>query len=138
MRGGARTSGKSVPTIEQLTAFKDGLLGMGCPHCKREMHWDRSHGTASQITLQHYRDGTMGFLCHSCNARHAAQDGDSFVAIPITHKLCRDCNQVKPLEAFALNRNHQRFDDRHTYCKACFSERNRRYRLTGTTKKGAA
>ena len=99
------------------------LTGMECPHCKREMHWDRSHGTASQITLQHYRSGLMGFLCHSCNVRHAAQDGDSFVTIPITHKLCRDCNQVKPLDAFGFNRKHQRFDDRHTYCRGCMSAR---------------
>lgn len=124
MRGGAKTHGKAVPGLAELEAMRSALVDMRCPHCRRQMHWGRSDGpAASQITLQHYRDGTMGLLCHSCNSRHAAHAGDDFMSIPVTHKLCRDCGEVKPLEAFGFNRNHQRFNDRHTYCRGCMNAR---------------
>lgn len=136
MRRGAKSTRQACPTFAQLETMFAALVDMRCPRCSRVMTMDRM--CASLVTLQHNRDGTLMLLCHSCNARHAAQADDTFLGIPPDHKLCRDCGQVKPLDAFSFNRNHQRFGDRHTYCKACFSERNRRYRLTGTTKKGAA
>lgn len=100
MRSDARKEGNLIPTMDQLHNFHAGLKDMKCPHCQVKMNWLKKDGTRTVITLQHYRNGSMGFLCFSCNSRHSKGNGDDFMDIPITHKRCSCCRYVLPMNAF--------------------------------------
>jgi len=63
---GAKTRGKYTPGVDYLVIMlEENRL---CPTCGKIMMWipnaDRKGDTA---TLQHYSDGSIGIMCHSCN-----------------------------------------------------------------------
>lgn len=92
-----------------------------CPECKVQMVWRRGHlqkGVSNQITLQHWRDGTIGFLCISCNVRHSSMEGDSYKDMPKDHKLCPKCNEVKPEDQFCLKSSRSVLK-RNSICNPC-------------------
>lgn len=92
---------------------------MLCPSCKRKMNWRQRDGKATVITLQHNRDGTVQYLCLSCNSRHASREGDSFYnENPNTEKRCPKCMIIKPLNCFALDKS-KKWKDRKTTCREC-------------------
>ncbi len=94
---------------------------MKCPLCKREMRWRRKtneRGVTNQITIQHWRDGSIGFLCNQCNTRHFSMEGDSFKDIPTDHKFCPKCQIVKHESMFCL-KNSRSVLKRNSYCKSC-------------------
>jgi hypothetical protein len=100
MRRVATRDGKVSPTREHLENIFS-WDGMTCRDCGVTMHWLKEEGPrAQQLTLQHYRSGSMGFVCLSCNTRHAAMPGDSYCDLPKDHKRCPKCEQIKPLSEF--------------------------------------
>lgn len=118
MRATARRHGKVVPTHEHLeNVFSCDRLT--CRDCKRAMNWMRADGAASQITLQHYRSGSMGFVCLSCNSRHAGMEGDSYCAMPADHKRCPTCKAVKSSSEFTKDLSRSGDLQRKSACKSC-------------------
>jgi hypothetical protein len=120
MRTRAKRDGKYVPSYEELESMVPG--NMTCPSCKRVMNWRQRDGAATVITLQHNRDGTIQFLCLSCNTRHASREGDSFYnENPQMEKRCPICGLVKPLGLFSTD-NGKRWKNKKTLCTECSSK----------------
>jgi hypothetical protein len=91
------------------------------------MHWiDNSNRSASAV-LQHYRDGSLGIVCHACNTKHGMMPGDSYRDVPVGYKLCRSCKTIKPLDMF-----YKRSDSKIQYpmskCKVCNLEAHQEWR----------
>lgn len=118
MRGAARWRGKTIPSVTELEAlFNQG--GLICPECKRPMVWRRALATDRVVTLQHYRDGSFGLVCQSCNCRHTYMPGDSFRLMPTDHKLCPACNHVKPRSEFYSDISRGSIIQTMSRCKVC-------------------
>jgi hypothetical protein len=102
-------------------------VDMKCPHCKVEMIWRRGHnqkGVTNQITIQHWRDGRVGFLCHQCNVRHSSMESDSYDAMPADHKFCPGCKTAKHESEFGV-KNSRKILKRNSYCKPCNAQRSK-------------
>lgn len=115
MRAKAKQDGKAVPTHEQLTA----IAGDVCADCGVRMNWLAKSGQTTVATLQHYRDGTFGIVCRSCNTRHAYMPGDSYRDMPKDHKRCPKCEQEKPFSAFAADNGRSGPMKLKSWCKEC-------------------
>lgn len=106
-------------TVQELEAIIPE--DMRCPHCNVEMIWRRSKtqkGATNQMTIQHWRDGRVGFLCHQCNVRHSSMDADSYDEMPADHKFCPGCKTAKHESEFGV-KNSRRILKRNSYCKPC-------------------
>lgn len=126
MRSDAWTRLQIKHTRQEIEAIIP--LDMKCPKCKVDMIWRRRHkqkGVANQITLQHWRDGSIQCLCHRCNVRHASMDEDSFRNMPCDHKFCPCCKTIKHESEFGL-KNSRKLLKRNSYCKPCNSARSKR------------
>lgn len=125
MRESAARRKKAVPPLgameEMFTA-----CGMTCPICSRQMNWLRADGAQTVLTLQHNHDGTMTFLCMSCNCRHEAYANDSLYEVGPNQKQCSRCLVVKPLDAFCTD-NSGRWADKKTTCKVCAAKMHRNW-----------
>jgi hypothetical protein len=103
MQHTAKSDKKYVPSLYEIEKLVP--VDMKCQDCSVEMHWidndNRSHGAI----LQHYRDGTLGITCLSCNTKHGLMPGDSYKEVPNGHKLCRSCKTIKPLNMFNIRRD---------------------------------
>lgn len=102
MRGVARTRRVAVPTMSELENMLVKLNGFKCPGCDKKMIWRMGRGlhTVRVISLQHNRDGSMGFLCLRCNSLHRAYPGDSFYTRDRNKKYCRPCGKEVDLNRF--------------------------------------
>lgn len=128
-RNRAAKSGKSIPdTYELERIFPDDMI---CPLCKKQMIYTKQQGKHEDIvTLQHWNDGTVQWICLSCNSSHGntiLTDGE-YVAqqkeIPADMKMCRDCFEIKHLDHFYFNKNGSK--QRGAYCKPCHVKRTTR------------
>ncbi len=117
MRLYARRDRKAVPTTEQLIGLVQSSGGLKCTDCHRQMNWFKRDGSDTVVSLQHYRDGSFGLVCLSCNARHRAYDGDSYRLLPKDHKKCCACKRIMPLSAFCNNRSN--FMGKAASCRSC-------------------
>ncbi len=136
MRANAKYGGKSVPTESQLEALVDASDGLKCRDCKRGMNWFQTDGVGSVCTLQHYRDGSFGLVCRSCNAKHAPWPGDKFCEVPATHKYCPCCEATLPRTAFKV---HKRYTTGcYSYCRACEALKRREATVRRQVERGAA
>lgn len=118
MRQSAKRDGKYVPTESELLELLNSCK-LSCPVCKRAMNWRMIDGTETVITLQHNRDGTLAFLCMSCNSRHQAYPADDFFKVGPDRKRCSGpCKRVRPLSDFATD-NGRRWANKKTICKEC-------------------
>ncbi len=119
MQRTAKADGKYTPSLFELESLtpKD----MKCPDCGVEMHWIDDENRSSGAILQHYRDGSLAIVCHSCNVKHGHMPGDMYRETPEGHKLCVSCKSIKPLNEFSLRR-----DGKKPYplskCKSCARE----------------
>lgn len=107
-------------------------LDMKCPHCNVDMIWRRGHaqkGVTNQITIQHWRDGRVGFLCHQCNVRHSSMESDSYDEMPADHKFCPGCKTAKHEAEFGI-KNSRIVLKRNSYCKPCNAEKSKKHHAT--------
>lgn len=142
MRSMAQRDNKVVPTWEQCDEMlleclnEHGELG-GCPSCGQQMQWrsvaDKKRG--STISLQHNLDGTMCFICLSCNVGHGKSKlGDRFLEpTPVGFKHCADCATVKSLDQF--NKDRRNGGGVKSICRECDNNRSRKYRAKKAAKK---
>ena len=117
MRVGAKRHGKAVPTHTNLEAIAPN--DMACRDCGCTMNWRARDGQSTVASLQHYRDGTFGIVCRSCNTRHAFMEGDSYRNMPADSKQCPVCKQIKPATEFTTDRNRSGQLKRKSNCRAC-------------------
>ncbi len=127
MRMVAKRDSKLVPSYEQLENMASHLRDMKCPHCSIAMNWLSENGHATTVSLQHYRSGSMGFLCVSCNSRHSQQPADEFMSMPATHKKCPCCQNVLHLNDFYKLQNSKNFGKSSTYCRICTAKKNAQF-----------
>lgn len=126
MRAAATRRGLAPATDDQF----DAMLrpDFCCPECSRPMNWLREGGADTVATFQHYRDGTLSIVCHSCNVRHSGMPGDSYRDMPKDHKRCPKCEQVKPLSEFAHVASKPGPFKAASHCKQCNRAAWRRWR----------
>jgi hypothetical protein len=74
----AQSSNKAIPTWDEMQAAVPA--DMLCPCCGVEMtlHRDIS-GLARVMSLQHWQDGSIGWVCFSCNSRMQKGNEDAWV-----------------------------------------------------------
>lgn len=124
MQKTAKHDKKYIPSIYEL----EGLVpkDMVCQDCGVVMNWidgDRAEGAV----LQHYRNGTLGIVCMSCNTKHGLMPGDSYRDVPKGQKLCRSCKTIKPIEEFG-KRGKSEGDYPKSICKSCGLEAQKKWR----------
>lgn len=120
MRQRARKRGKSVPSFEQLDSLIRSEGQNLCHDCGKSMHMlsDKSN-YADTLSLQHYRDGTFGIVCGSCNSRHVHYPGDTYKEYKDTHKFCKGCEEIKPFADFYPNRTIPGVGKLTARCREC-------------------
>ena len=131
MQKTAKTDKKYVPNIFELEKLvpKD----MKCQDCGSYMHWIDDANRRLGAVLQHYRNGTLGITCLSCNTKHGLMVGDSYKDVPVGHKLCRSCKTIKPLDLF-YKRKDYKVPYPMTKCKSCNHEAHKQWRINNPEK----
>lgn len=120
MRDVAQRRGKVVPTWEHL----DEML-LECLNEHGELGADKK--TGSTISLQHNLDGTMCFICHSCNVGHGnSKLGDRYLYLEYDEKYCPRCDTVKSLDQF--NKDRSKIRGARSKCRECQNKQTRKYR----------
>ena len=114
----ANRRGLLAPTHAELHRLHAVLDNMACPHCHRTMNWMRRDGSSTVISLQHYRDGSFGLICVSCNTRHYYMPDDDFNTLLPGHKWCPSCRTIKPLGQFQAN-NSRKWTGKRSHCREC-------------------
>lgn len=121
MRNNARAAGKAIPSYSQLESYLHELKGFHCPTCGVKMVWKtvRGEDKSNVISLQHWRNGRMSFICMLCNNRHGTSKlgDDRFSAVNDGQKFCCRCDTVKRLEEFHIDSRSR--DQRQRWCKPC-------------------
>lgn len=125
MQKTAKQDKKYSPSIYEIEALVP--RDMKCQDCGTTMHWIDNKNRSSGAVLQHYRDGTLGIVCMSCNTKHGQMPGDSYRDVPAGHKLCVCCKTIKPLSLFSKRR-----DGKVPYplskCKQCMADALKKWR----------
>jgi rubredoxin len=117
MRANAKRRGKVIPTVSDLESML--TRDFKCPECNRQMNWRSTEGKETVASLQHYRDGRLGIICLSCNARHAAAPGDSFSDYPKDHKYCPRCQMFKKDSEYTKDNSRSGTRRIASWCKPC-------------------
>lgn len=131
MQHAAKIDKKYVPSIYELERLSP--KDMICQDCGKTMHWIDNENRSDGAVLQHYRNGTLGIVCLSCNTKHGMMPGDSYRDIPKGHKLCRSCKTIKPLDMFYKRKDGEK-EYPMTKCKACNIEAHRKWRESNPEK----
>lgn len=127
MRVNAKRRGLAVPSHEELHSLVNSSLS--CPDCSRQMNWLSIDGMSSVASLQHYRDGSFGVVCRSCNTRHAFMPGDTYLAIPDDHKFCPCCQISKLRSEFYCDSGRSGELKTKSHCKECSNKSSEAWRV---------
>lgn len=119
MQKAALSDKKYVPSFYELESFVPA--NMACPNCGKVMHWIDDANRSSGAVLQHYRDGSLAIVCHSCNVRHGFMPGDMYKNLPDGHKLCVACKTIKHLTNFGVRRDSKK-EYPMSKCKLCMKK----------------
>lgn len=117
MRAGAKRNGKIVPSHQHLENMVS--LENRCLDCNSKMNWLAIENQVLVATLQHYRDGSLGLVCRSCNTRHAYMPDDTFRKIGVDEKLCPKCKIVKKVSSFCKDNSRSGIRKLKSYCRDC-------------------
>jgi len=126
MRNSSRHRGLYCPTEEEIESMLPP--DMKCGDCSETMVWTSKEDRRRVATIQHYRDGSLGIVCRSCNSRHVWMEGDSFREIPKDHRYCKVCDTVKPLTEFGTPAPSSKGISR-SWCRPCSTLKDREYRM---------
>ncbi len=120
----SRGDGMTFRAVEAL--YEAQGRPSSCPCCKRAFTWHSDEGgLGTVISLQHKNDGTLSFLCYTCNTGHGHSAlGDDYLKLdPGKEKYCCVCQTVKALTDFYWRRGVAR-----GWCKSCTLDKQRRPR----------
>ena len=135
MRANAKRHGKLVPSHDRLEEMVSD--SMECQDCGRMMVWLGREDQVMVASLQHYRDGTLGLVCRTCNTRHAFMEGDAVRHVSLAEKLCPKCGVVKPRTEFYLDRGRSGPLKTKSYCQVCSDEAFNEWRIKNRGKYNA-
>lgn len=121
----AKRKGKTVPSNQCL----EEMATLICGDCGVRMNWLARHNQTLVASFQHYRDGSYGIVCRSCNTRHAHMDGDTYRSMPKDHKKCPKCLQVKPLSKYAADNSKSGPMKIKSWCQSCSTISHREWKL---------
>lgn len=107
---------KYVPSFYELERIVPA--DMKCGDCGETIHWIDDQNRTRGAVLQHYRNGELGIVCHSCNVKHGHMPGDMYRDVPSDHKLCISCKTIKPISLFSRRREFGK-DYPVSKCKPC-------------------
>ena len=127
MRATAKRRCLAVPSHELLHTLVNEELT--CPDCLRKMNWLSIDGMEAVASLQHYRDGSFGIVCRSCNTRHAYMPGDSFLDIPDEYKYCPCCKSSKHRDEFYCDLGRTGKLKTKSHCKECSNKSIENWRI---------
>jgi hypothetical protein len=127
MRASAKRKNKAVPTVNELNKLCQN--GMACPDCAATMNWLGRDSQEKVVTLQHYRDGSFGLVCRSCNTRHAYSPGDTFRGTGGGLKFCPHCKEFKPLSAFSKDAGRSGTMKIKSWCRECSHQSHTEWRI---------
>jgi len=126
MRCNAKRHGKKVPTYSELENLLHGLYMFCCPLCSHTMKWTSKENKKRVITLQHNHNGSVQFLCRSCNTKHIHIPNDGIYELPDNQKYCSSCKEIKPYKEFYKNK--QTSSGYASLCKECMNKNNSLWR----------
>ena len=113
-RATACKKGKAVPSWSDAVGLIP--LDMKCPCCNFEMTLHKEYaGLHRTMSLQHWKDGRIGWVCQSCNSRMKTTEE----LPPEGTRRCGDCAEVKPLDAFYASRSSTSHTKLMTKCIEC-------------------
>jgi len=120
MRKCSASRSLKTPSFLELDTMLKNVSDMICPTCGSGMNWNAPHQGArgSVISLQHWDNGKMSFICCRCNNKHGRSKlGDDFFKLKPSEKFCPDCEQIKNRNDFY--RDSSSPDGRDVRCKLC-------------------
>ena len=79
---------------------------VGYPKCGIKLEWEFGKYNPKIITLQHWENGKLEFLCHYCNSVHGASNNKFILDIPKNKKWCPQCQQIKSRDQFYKNKSN--------------------------------
>lgn len=114
--------GKLAPSLAELEALLPA--DMLCPVCSKLMCYVAREDTLNAvISLQHWRDGTVSWICHACNTSHGNSKlpEDEWLSlmkrVKSNESLCTRCNKILPVSDFHRSAKAPKGVQR--YCKSC-------------------
>lgn len=118
----------TVPTWEELDAMAAQVPDLICPLCGKQMVWTtKSKSRSDSVSLQHWDNGSMSFICHSCNITHGNSHlRDQITQVPYHQKYCPKCKRVLSRSEFGSNVCTN--DGLAANCRSCRNELARTYR----------
>lgn len=125
MQKTAKMDKKYTPSLYEIEKLVPA--DMVCQDCGILMHWIDDERRSSGAVLQHYRDGTLGIVCFSCNVKHGLMPGDSYRDVPKGFKLCTCCKTMKPISDFG-KRSVSEGSYPKSKCKRCDLEAQKKWR----------
>jgi len=132
MQRTAKTDKKYVPSIYELE--KAVPHNMSCSDCQCTMNWIDGDRRSQGAVLQHYRNGSIGISCLSCNTKHGLMVGDSYRELPVGQKLCGGCQIIKPLAMFSVRDGGKGKTYPLSRCKTCATENYRKWKIANPDK----
>lgn len=120
MRHRAKANGKAIPSPVQLESYLMEAHGLICPQCGRQMVWrvKKGESISHAVSLQHWKDGTMSFICFGCNSSQARlAKPNEREKIPNNHKRCSKCLEVLPKSHF--NKHSRKRSGVRSQCRKC-------------------
>lgn len=127
----AKNDNKYVPSVEEFDNLWENLVknNFKCPVCKQKMVIKTQIGEpkGNVISLQHWNNGDIELICHSCNAKHAhSKLGDNWKNIPKGYKYCPECSNVKLIENFCKSKYMQDgLDGKCRFCRKQYRDKNK-------------
>lgn len=123
MKATASRRGLRTPPVNTLKQAIWWTLTNPICRCGKEMVLSSNFGPLSDtISLHHDPDGSMMFICQSCNSQIKNRSSRSFFQKGV--KECSKCQATKAEQEFYTNRSKP--DKLSTYCKQCTKSYNPR------------
>lgn len=119
---GSISRGLPHPTMAELEKMIPDR--MVCGDCGLEMvpYVPAGQPAARRMAIQHYRNGDIAIVCHSCNSRHGGLPGDKFLEVGPDEKWCRKCDRVLKLTDFGRSAGSRGYKQSLACCKECENE----------------
>ena len=92
-----------------------------CSGCGKVMIWHTKLGNRRDvISLHHWENDLLGFLCVSCNSRHGTSTNVNVLNVSKNNKWCSACKTIKNIKEFGKDK--AQLDGLNNNCRSCNSK----------------
>lgn len=124
----SKSRNKTFPSIEEFETLWKELINnkFHCLVCRKKMIIKSLQKglKGCVVSLQHWKDGSLGLICTACNTGHGhSKLGDDWKHVPKNFKYCPACDKIKNKENFGKNRS--RSNGLTDECKLCNNKRSK-------------